>query len=252
MKSILLWKDIIFSPFEGFKKVTNETKLLLPLLVLIILMAGSIALLTPVMQSEAYGQAIVRTQINSMAEKGQPMSNEQQEAMREQLSSPMVKNITIASAFGGGIVTFVAILLLSSLLVMILSKLFKKGVPYKMVLKILIFAGLISVIQGLIKNGITLSGNYSRILNQVQDTDGLQLALTSSISLAAIFSMETLGSIGYFLVDAITDIFNWIYYIFVYAGLRSAGGLNKNQALGVTLIFALCYILIGLGMTLIF
>ncbi|MBI9101397.1 MAG: YIP1 family protein [Spirochaetales bacterium] len=251
MKSILLWKDIIFSPFEGFKKVTAETRILLPLLVLVILLAGSIAMLMPIMQSEAYGQAIVRSQIAAMAEKGQEMSNEQQEAMREQLSSPMVKNITIASAFGGGIITFIAILLISSLLIMVASKLFKGAVTYKMAMKILIYAGIISVIHGLVKNGITLSGNYTRILNQVQDTGALQLALTSQVSLAALFSAETLGSVGYFLMDTLTDIFNWIYFIFIYAGLKSAGNLDKKQAGGVTLVYILCYIIIGLIMTLI-
>ncbi|MCK5198144.1 MAG: hypothetical protein KAR21_07325, partial [Spirochaetales bacterium] len=75
---------------------------------------------------------------------------------------------------------------------------------------------------------------------------GLKLALSAPISLAALFSADTLGPTGYFLLDSLTDIFNWLYYIFLYAGLKISAGLTKKHSLMVIIISAAVFIIIGL------
>lgn len=252
MKSLLLWKKIIVSPFSGYGELKKETPVLIPLLILLLLMVLSILMLFPVFQSEAYGKAVIQVQIDTLAKKGQELSLEQQEALKEQLTSPTMRTITRVSSIAGGLVTFLGIMLLSALLLKLLFLIFREETTFKLCFKILVFTGIISVAQGLVKNLITITGNWERLLYQVQDTQGLKTALQSSVSLAALFSVETLGKIGFYLVDTLTDIFNWIYYIFIYAALRMSAGLEKNKALKVTLIFAGCYILIGAVFILIF
>lgn len=246
MGFIRIWKNIISNPFEGFSELSNETKWFLPLLALLILLLVSIALIIPLMQSEEYTSALVRATVSGQAEKGTEMSTEQQTAMSEQLSSPMMKKITIASALGGGVLTFVIVMLINTLLIKLFAAIMKEKVKFSLIFKILIFISIISVVQSLIKSGITLSGDWARILNRVNDTTGLKLALSAPVSLAALFSADTLGSTGYFLLDILTDIFNWIYYIFLYAGLKVSAGLTKKHALTVTVISAVVFIFIAL------
>ena len=240
-----IWKNIISSPFEGFAQVNDETKWFLPLIAILILIFLSIALTIPIMQSDEYIGALVRATVSQQTEKGVEMSLEQQTAMSEQLNSPIIKKITIASALGGGIITFVIIMLLTALFIKLLSAIFKNKVKFLLIFKILIFISIISIVQSLVKSGITLSGDWTRILNKVTDMAGLKQALSASVSLAALFSVDKIGSNGYFLLDTLTDIFNWIYYIFLYIGLQVSAGLTKNHALKVTVISAVVFILIG-------
>ena len=246
MGFIRIWKNIISNPFEGFSELSDETKWFLPLLALLILLLVSIALIIPLMQSEEYTSALVRATVSGQAEKGTEMSTGQQTAMSEKLSSPMMKKITIASALGGGVLTFVIIMLINTLLIKLLAAIMKEKIKFSLIFKILIFISIISIVQSLIKSGITLSGNWAGILNRVNDTTGLKLALSAPVSLAALFSADTLGSTGYFLLDILTDIFNWIYYIFLYAGLKVSAGLTKIHALTVTVISAVVFIFITL------
>ena len=246
MGFIKIWKDIISNPFEGFSEVRDDTKWFLPLLMLLILVLISTVLIVPLMQSDEYIGALVRATTSQQAEKGTEMSAEAQAAMADQLSSPMMKKITIASALGGGVITFVIIMLINALVIKLLAAIMKEKTKFSLIFKILIFVSIISIVQSLIKSGITLSGDWARILNRVNDTDGLKFALSAPVSLAALFSVDTLGSTGYFLMDALTDIFNWIYYIFLYAGLKVSAGLTKKHALMVTIISAVVFILIGL------
>ena len=246
MGFIKIWKNIVSNPFEGFSEVKDETKWFLPLLILLILILISTALIIPLMQSDEYIGALVRATISQQAEKGVEMSAEAQTDMAEQLSSPMIKNITIASALGGGVITFIVIMLINTLLIKLFAAIMKEKTNFSLIFKILIFISIISIVQSLIKSGITLSGDWARILNRVNDTTGLKLALSAPVSLAALFSVETLGPTGYFMMDALTDIFNWIYYIFLYAGLKVSAGLTKKHALKVTIITAAVFLSIGL------
>ena len=196
MGFIKIWKNIIVNPFEGFSGVTDETKWFLPLIAILILVFLSTVLFVPIMQSDEYTGALMRATVNQQAEKGVDMSLEQQKAMSEQLSSPLIKKITIASALGGGIITFVIIMLLTALFIKLLAAILKNKVKFLLIFKVLIFISIITIVQSLIKSGITLSGDWARILNKVNDMTGLKLALSAPVSLAAIFSVNVIGSKG--------------------------------------------------------
>lgn len=250
--TFILWKEIIANPFEGYAKVNDTTKVIWPLLTIILLFIISISMMVPMMTSEAYGDATVRTQIAAMAERGSEMSAEQQAAMAEQMKSPMVRNITIASAYVGGLIAFMGITLIVALILkLIVSGVKKDKIKYSLVLKVILFASAVSMVQSLVKTGITISGDWERALARVTNGADLQLALQSPISLAAILDPANMSRQLYFLIDYVSDIFNWIYYIFLYAGLKAAIGLEKKPALIITIAIAVISLVIALLFTLI-
>ncbi|MBI9099311.1 MAG: YIP1 family protein [Spirochaetaceae bacterium] len=252
MKNVfVLWKDIIVNPFEGYKGVNESTKILLPLLSIIVLFLISISMIVPIMLSDAYGDAVVRVQISTMAERGNEMSAEQQAAVAEQIKSPMVRNITIVSAYAGGLITFFLVTLLVTLILkIVISSVKKETVNFSLVFKIIIFASIVAMIQSILKMGITLSGDWERTLSRVNDTAALQQALQSPVSLAALADPGAVSNSVYMLIDSFSDIFNWIYYIFLYAGLRVVTQLEKKPALIIIIALALFSIAIGLLFTL--
>lgn len=245
-KTFTLWKTIIANPFEGFKGVGDSTKILFPLLTIILLFVFSISMMVPLMLSDSYGDAIVRSQVKGMIEKGNEISLEQQNAMADQIKSPMVRNITIVSAYAGGLITFFLITLFTTFLLKVFISLLKKEkVKFSLVFKVILFASLITMVQSIVKAGVTLTGDWHRVLARVNDTSALQHALQSSISVAALLDPAKVGNSVYFLIDAFTDIFNWLYYVFLYAGLKSALELERKQALAATIVTALLSIGIG-------
>lgn len=251
-KTILLWKEILSNPFEGYKGINDSTKIFPPLLIIIVLFLISTTMIIPIMTSEAYGDALVRVQLANMAEQGQEMSAEQQAAMAEQIKSPMVRNITVVSAYIGGIITFIGINLLTALILKLVAGAVKKeAVKFSLLFKVLLFALIVSMVQSLVKMGITLSGDWQRALARATENADLQMALQAPVSLAALLDPKALGRQLYFLVDYVTDFFNWIYYVLLYAGLKSAVGLEKKQALIITIITAVLALGIALLFTLI-
>ncbi len=251
MESIKLWGSIISNPFNGYSKMNESTKILFPLLLIIILTAGSIALFIPVMSSDEYSSALAKVQMLKLQEKGMSDSISQEE-LESQLSSPVTRKITIISAFAGGIVTYIIILLLSSFLLWLLTITIKDRKSYKLIFKILIYAAIVSTGESVLKSVIVISGDWERILRQVNSLNDFTLALQAPVSLAVLFDPDKIGKIPHFLIDTITDIFNWIYYIFIFAGLRSALKLERKKALGITLIFAAVFILAGIILTFLF
>jgi hypothetical protein len=248
--TFILWKHIISNPFEGYGKLNGGTKVFPPLLVIIVLFLLSLVIMIPMQNSDVYSDAVVRIQTAVMADQGNEMSAEQQTAMAEQMKSPMVRNITIVSTFVGGLFSFMAITLLMALFMKLIAGGFKKeSVKFALIFKIILFASIVSMVQSLLKMGITVTGDWQRALSRVNSAAELQFALQSPISLAALFDPVQMGRQVYFLIDYVTDIFNWIYYIFIYAGLKVAVGLEKKQALIATILVALISMAVALAFT---
>lgn len=242
--TILLWKNIISNPFEGYRGVNDSTKVLFPLLIVIVLFAVSISLIIPLMVSESYGDALVRIQVNTMMEKGTEMSLEQQEAVAGNIKSPMVRNITVVSAYVAGLLfIFIIMVIISFILKVVASAVKREPVKFLLIFKILLFASLISMVQMSLKSGIALTGNWQRALARVNDSAALQIALMAPVSLAALVDPLTVGPFIYTLIDSVTDVFNWIYYVFFYAGLRASVELQKKPALIITIVTALVMVL---------
>lgn len=249
-KTLMLWKEIFSNPFEGFKGIDDSTKIFPPLLIVILLFIATQALMIPIMNSDVYGDAMARVQIAAMAEQGREMSSEQQAAMMEQMKSPMVRNINIVSALVGGSIIIVVITLITALILkLIVSAVKKDTVKFSLIFKILLFIMLITMIQSLVKMGVTHLGNWERALARITKASELQMVVQSPISLAAILDPQEMSRQLYFLVDYVTDIFNWIYYIFFYAAMRSTIALDKNKALIITVVLAVISAGLGIAFT---
>ena len=83
------------------------------------------------------------------------------------------------------------------------------------------------------------------MLALVQTKEDLRMALQSPISLASLVSYEKVGTAGYMVIDALTDVFNYLYYGYLYMALRSLFGMEKRKALIAVIISAVIFIGIG-------
>ena len=246
MNLFKVWGLIIANPFKGFEGVKKETGVLFPFLIIIMLTVINLLILTPVMQSDTYVKALARVQMIKMAEKGLDGSLSVEE-LEKQLSSPGVRKITLISSYGGGIVTITAVMLLSAFLIWILSIIFRDKKSYKMILKILVFSGVVAAVQGILKSIIVVSGDWQMQLMRVKSMEDFTMAIQAPISFASFFQPSVIGMPAYTVIDTVTDILNWIYYIFVYAGLRSALNIEKKKSLNIVLIYAVIGIIIGVA-----
>ncbi len=247
IKTFKLWKEIIINPFNGYKGLDDNTKIGIPLVSIIFLFLISTFLLVPIMKSDSYFEAITRVQITNMAEHGNELSTERQNEMAEQFKSPLVRNMTVVMPFVTGLLLFLLYtLFVTFILKFIISAIKKERIKFSLILKIILFTSIIYMIQIILKNSITITGDWLRALKRANDTSSLQMALQTPISLAALLDPGKTGKIIYFLIDFLTDIFNWLYYVFLYAGLKVAVKLEKKQALLMTVIIAVISLLIGL------
>ncbi|MBI9105328.1 MAG: hypothetical protein JEZ04_01205 [Spirochaetales bacterium] len=251
MNSVKLWAQIIPSPIQGFSKVDSTTKIALPLIIILLLSAAASMMLIPIQSSDAYADAIMRVQISNMQEKGTELSTEQIELMEQQLTSGNMKTFTIVGSVVGGVFGFALMLAVSVFLLKLFTVISKEKISLKLLLRIMVFIALISVVQMILKTFITVITDYERILSRVQETADLQYALTSPVSLAVLFDPGKIGSTLYYLIDALTDIFNWLYYGYLFAALRGAAGLSTSKALKITIAAAVVMIAVGLAFTMV-
>ncbi|HAK45631.1 MAG TPA: hypothetical protein DCO79_06890 [Spirochaeta sp.] len=250
-KTFQLWSNMFASPSKGFPELTPATPILMPIIVVLILVLAGLFMLMPILGSDAYLDALGRVQVNTLVERGTEMSTEQLEMMEQQLKSDQMRTINLATTIGGGLIGYIIILLVYALILLILTRIFKEKPGFKHLFKLLIFLAVISAVQGIVKNGITLLSNYERILSKVQYTADLQWAITSPVSLAALFNPAKTGPTLYTVIDAVTDIFNWIYFIYLYFGLKFSAGLARKKALTITIIAGALSVIVSAVMTLV-
>jgi hypothetical protein len=249
-KSVALWPEIVMNPSTGFAQVGKETKIALPVILLLISILVTIALMLPMMLSDPYAEALARVQLSVLAERGTQLSEEQSAAMAQQLRSPAVRGITVASALVVGTITYVLMLLFSTLVLKIVAAAAKQEeAGFGVLFKVMVYSGVFGVVQRLAKDVVIMTGNWERALRKVGDTDGLKEVLQAPLSAAMFFDHETLGDAGFYVLDAVTDPFNWLTFIFVYFGVRYAAEMTKGSAFAAVVLSAAVYVGVGLGMS---
>jgi len=249
--SLRIWGHILSNPFTGYGQINKDTRIAWPLACLLLLVAVSTSLMLPITSSPAYLAAALRVQTATLESRGVEMGGEQSKAMEEQLTSPMMRTFTAVSSYLGAFVTFAATILFLALLMKAFTSAMKASLPYRQLLAIFVFTGLVTAVQGLFKAGIMLASDWQGALQGVQTTADLKAALVSPLSLALLVPYATLGKVGYALLDTATDVFNWIYFTFLYAGMKAAG-MDKGRALAVTLFTAVLFLAVALGASLLF
>lgn len=250
--TISLWVSIFKSPASGFAKIDEKTKILLPVFIIIIFALIASALLIPVLNSKAYSDAMVRVQLKVLEERSGAMSEAQKEQIVQSLTSSTTKTISLLSTVIGGSLGYLLTILITAILLKVLTLIFREKQKFGHLFKIIVYISLISIAQMLIKNMITLVTDYERVLSGVMTTSDLQYALSSQISLAVLFTPGKTGTAVIYLLDTFTDIFNWLYYGFIYAGLHYSCEIKQRKALSLTIVMAVILIAAGLALTSLF
>ena len=185
-KTMKLWSEVLTSPSRGFSSFDEKTPLAIAIICVLVLVFISTAIIIPIINSGAYSEAVVRIQINTMKDRGTEMTAEQIEMMRESLTTGPAKKISLISSLAGGVIGYAVMLLITTLLLKVLLSIFKEKRGFKLVLKLMVYIALITAVQMLLKNVITVLTDYERVLSRVQYTKELQYALTFSGQLSSI------------------------------------------------------------------
>jgi hypothetical protein len=249
--TLRIWGRILQNPFTGYGQINKDTRIAWPLACILLLVAVSTSLLLPITSSPTYLAAALRVQTKTLESRGVEMGGAQGKALEEQLNSPVMRTFTVVSAYLGALISSAAVMLLLALLMKAFTSAMKVSIPYRQLLAIFLFTGLVTAVQGLLKAGITLASDWRGALQGVQTTADLKAALVSPLSLALLFPYASLGKLGFALLDTATDVFHWIYFTFLYAGMKSAG-LDKKRALAVTLLTAVLFLAVGAVSSLLF
>ena len=248
--SLALWGRIIANPFVGYAQVKKDTKVAGPLVCLLVLVAATTTLMLPITRSEEYAAASLRLQQEQLRKLGVAPDASQLEAMRTQMESPAARALAIVFAYLGGLLGYIGTLLVVAALMRLLVVAARGTTTLGLLYRVLVFAGIVTMVQGLLKAGIVLAGDWRSALGQVRSARDLGTAIQASLSLTLLIPAASLGRFGSVLVDGATDVFNLVHYLFIYAGLRSAVGLKRGQALVVTIASAVVYLGIAVAIAL--
>ena len=231
------WKNVLFNPKDGFKEIDENTKIFVPIIIVLVISLIAVSFMIPIITSRIYLQKSVDIQLAKMRKSALPAAVER---ANKSVESKTTKIIAISGAYIGSIATYLLIFYAGALVLLLLVKIFKGGnVSYKLLLRIVIFAALITDFQGLIRVLIVYFSDWQSAVAASTTTGDLKSAVQSPLSLAVFLDPRTAGKVLYFIVDYFTDIFNIIYFILIYNGLVSAGKITKNKSIGITVVYAL-------------
>jgi len=247
LKPFSIWKDILNNPLEGFPRL-KESGIFWPFFYVVIFTTLITAMLIPLVQSSQYTEALVRAQVTLMEEKGSPLSSNQVEAMRNQLNSPVTKNIQVISTVLSPMVALILMMLLAALILKGTALLFKDKSPYGLLLKILIYSSVISVFHSLLKQSIVLMGEWQTNLANVTNMMDFQRALTTQLGLTLFLDTSSWSPVLFFVVDYFTDIFNWLYYGFLGIGIYTLTSLDRNKTVALLLLNISVFLVIQVGL----
>ena len=231
------WKNVLFNPKDGFKEINENTRIFVPIIIVLVISLIAVSIMIPIITSRIYLQKSVAIQLAKMGKNAATSAVEQ---ANKSVESKTTKIIAISGAYIGSIVTYLLIFYAGALVLFLLVKIFKGGnVSYKLLLRIVIFAALITAFQGLIKVLIVYFSDWQSAVAASTTMSDLKSAIQAPLSLAVFLDSQTAGKVLYFIVDYFTDIFTIIYFVFIHYGLVSAGRITKDKSIGITIVYAL-------------
>lgn len=249
-ETLVLWKDIISSPREGFGRLENKTKIILPLLILFVLLAGSGLLQIPLVTSEVYSRAMIKIGAAQAEKMGVEMTDEMLEAIEKQQSSPLQRTIVMVSIIVVPIITLLLVMLLETLFLLVACKILKAEITFQLLFKMLIFISLFRVLGTLLNYVFLFLSDWKSALAAVTTTVEYQDALVSEFSLAAFLDRQALGNQLFFAIDYLTNIFMILYYVFCALGLKTVAKISLKQSVIVIIILAVVSMFLGMISTL--
>ncbi len=236
-ESLLVWKKIMVSPSEGFREVDENTKVFIPIILLLIVALIAVSFVVPITTSKVYIEKSLSLQLTKMKAKGMNISMEQ---ARKGAESGVTKTITLVSAYAGNVIVYLITFYLGAFVLWLLVKIFKAGeVSYKLLFRVVVFSAIVTVIGGLINGLIVYFSDWRAAVASATNVSELGDAVKADLSLAAFFDRTTLGKIPFYLLDYVTSIFNILYFVLIYYGLVFAGKVKSEKAVSITVIFGI-------------
>ncbi len=236
-KSLLVWKKILTSPSEGFKDVDENTKVFIPIVLVLIIALIAVSFVVPITTSKVYMEKSISLQLAKMKAKGMSVSMEQ---ARKGAESGVTKTITVISAYAGSVIMYLVMFYLGAFVLWLLVKIFKGGeVSYKLLFRVVVFSTIVTVIGGVVNGLIVYFSDWRSAVASATSISELGDAIKANLSLAAFFSRATLGKVLFYLVDYVTNIFNILYFVLIYFGLAVAGRVESKKAVGIAIVFGI-------------
>lgn len=242
---IKLWKEILFSPSEGYAKLDRSAPVWKPLLMVMLLTALVMAMLTQVMMSQEYKDLVFKLSVEQMQQRGQTMSAEQLDSYREFFYS---SGFFISSLIGntlGTAVTSGIICLLGALLLWLISLAFKTGENFKRALAVVVYAYPVLILGMAVKNLLVIASDYRAVLGNVKTAFDFSLALSPPFSLASFLSASS-SPVLYAVINSATDVFLLLFVFFVYTACLKSYGMDKKKAVISSVIFYVVTVLVSI------
>ncbi len=236
-KSLLIWKKIVTSPSEGFSDVDENTKILIPIVVLLVIALIGVSFVVPITTSKVYLDKSLSIQLAKMKAKGMDISIEQ---ARKGAESSLTRTISIVSAYAGSIIVYLIMFYLGALVLWLLVKIFRGGeASYKLLLRVVIFSTIVTVIGGVVSGLIVYFSDWKSAVTSATSMGELGDAVKANLSLAVFFDRATLGKFPFYFIDYFSNIFNILYFVLIYYGLVFAGKVESKRAISVVVVFGI-------------
>jgi hypothetical protein len=242
MKSLALWKGIFANPIEGFKQITPETKVGLPILLILLMALIAGLILIPIATDPAYSDTQYRL---VMKMQGDRMGETQKAELQKYYASDTNKIVSVFQYPLGFLINGVIGLFLSALVLFIIGKIFKAEIDFGKALRITVFAAAVVWIGMIIKGGIAVLSDWKSALSSAESMLDINGVIMAPVSLAAFFSSAAIGRIPYLILNIVTDVFTIGNTFFVAAGVTSVCNVKFSKALVVSVIGALLGIIVN-------
>ncbi|MEM5948291.1 YIP1 family protein [Spirochaetia bacterium 38H-sp] len=242
---IRLWKEIIFSPFDGFAKLDKSVPVWKAFFLIMVFASLVGAMLIPVITSQEYRELVYKLSVVQMQKMGQSMSNEQLDMFKENFnSSQFVVSTVISTVLSMGIMTGIGCLL-SAFMLWLISLVFKTGEGFKRALAVSVYAYPVYILGMAVKNLLVLASDYKSLLLQVRTNMELGFLLSPPFSLASFLSPSSVSVSFYNILNTATDVFFLLFVLFLYAAFLKVYGMEKNKALTASIGFYIVFVLVS-------
>ncbi|RKX80720.1 MAG: hypothetical protein DRP57_12690, partial [Spirochaetes bacterium] len=115
------WKNVLFNPKDGFKEINENTRIFVPIIIVLVISLIAVSIMIPIITSRIYLQKSVAIQLAKMGKNAATSAVEQ---ANKSVESKTTKIIAISGAYIGSIVTYLLIFYAGALVLFLLVKIF--------------------------------------------------------------------------------------------------------------------------------
>ncbi|MBN1524070.1 MAG: hypothetical protein JW904_06305 [Spirochaetales bacterium] len=236
-----IWKKLFTRPVSGFSHITINTRMGIPILIILVLTIISAIPLIPVMSSETHIAAQLKFSKGILDSLGLPEDNISPQVIGTQ--NPFTLFLYTISTFTGEIF-YMAIKILSGVLPLFIVGLFlKQKIFIKHYITLFIFIAVIFVVDAFVKNIFILLSDYTTAFQNAKTLEDIGMATTAQTSITVFMDIKTMGILTYLTLDYFTDIFHIIFWVYIFFAIRGTWETDLRSAItGVVAFIMLGYL----------